>query len=63
MTYKISVIFGKDEISKFYRGEYFSELEKEINIKEFLFNTIEEQEAFCKGIQEGVGWCEIYIDN
>ncbi len=32
-----------------------------MNVKQYEFDTIEELQAFIKGLNEAVGWLEIYI--
>ena len=59
--YTIKIIFGKEEINKFLSDIPFSEYEKIINEKEYLFENQIELDAFLKGINEAVGWSEFYI--
>lgn len=63
MKYTLKVVFGKEQISKIYNNEPFSQEELDNNIKEYSFNSIEEKDAFIKGINEAVGWTECYIYN
>ena len=55
MKYKLFVLFGKDKCQIFENDEIqkFSEIKDEINIYEF--NTLEELEAFRKGVDEAIG--------
>lgn len=62
MKYSVKVIFGKDQVKKFYNDDLFSKEEEQLYVKEFDFNTEAEKGAFCKGIEEAVGWMECYID-
>lgn len=60
MKYVIKIIFGKEQVNKFLSDVHFSDEEKSINVKEYHFETKDELVAFQKGINEGVGWNEIY---
>ena len=60
MKYSTKIIFGKEEINKYLNDIPFSELEKEIHTKEYHFDSKEELDAFVKGINESVGWNEVY---
>lgn len=55
MKYKLFILFGKDKCQIFENDEVrrFSEIKDEINIYEF--NTLEELEAFRKGVDEATG--------
>ena len=55
MKYSTEIIFGKEEITKYMGDIPFSESEKEINLKEYHFDSKEELDAFIKGINESVG--------
>lgn len=61
MNYSLKIIFGKEEISKFLNDKPLTFEEKEINEKIYNFRTLEEKLAFCKGVNETVGWTESYI--
>lgn len=61
MKYSVKIIFGKEQVNKFYNSESFTVKEKQSNIKEYFFNTEEEKKAFCSGINEAVGWIECCI--
>lgn len=58
--YSITVIFGKDAVNKYNRGDAFSELEKLVNSKQYYFETEMELNAFIKGIEETVGWLDVH---
>lgn len=60
LEYSITVIFGKDAISKHNNGEAFCELEKQVNRKQYYFETEKELIAFVRGIEETVGWLDVY---
>ena len=61
MKYSVKVIFGKDQVEKFYNDDLFSKEEEQLYVKEFDFSTEAEKVTFCKGIEEAVGWIECYI--
>jgi hypothetical protein len=55
MKYRACILFGKDKV-KIFKGdlvEKFDDLKDQINIYEF--NTLEEMEAFKKGVDEAIG--------
>jgi hypothetical protein len=55
MKYKTFILFGKDKV-KIFKGdlvEQFDDIKDQINIYEF--NTLEEMEAFKKGVDEAIG--------
>jgi len=58
MSYTVKIIFGKEQVNKFYSDEPLTEYEKENNVKVYHFNSESEKQAFCKGINEAVGWVE-----
>jgi hypothetical protein len=55
------IVFGKEQVMKAHNGESFSQEELEMNVKEFVFDTIEERQAFVKGVFEAIGWTECFI--
>lgn len=55
------IIFGKEQVVKAHNGESFSQEELEMNVKEFVFDTIEEKQAFVKGVFEAIGWTGCFI--
>lgn len=61
MDYKLQIIFGKNEVDKYFAGKPLSQFEKRINSKVYRFVSEEEKNAFVKGIQEAVGWTEYFI--
>lgn len=61
MSYEIQILFGKNEIAKYQLGEELTELEKEINLKSFLFEEKNEVKVFLKGVNEGIGWTEYCV--
>lgn len=58
MKQSVKIIFGKEQVNKYYNEEPFTADEKQINVKEFYFRTEAEKNAFCKGVSESVGWTE-----
>lgn len=55
MKYRTFILFGKDRV-KIFKGdlvEQFDDIKDQINIYEF--NTLEEMEAFKKGVDEAIG--------
>lgn len=64
MKYTTKIIFGKEQVNRHLAGIELSKDEKEINLKEFSFESKLELDAFLKGLYEGVGWLELHqIDN
>lgn len=61
MKHSIKIIFGKEQVNKFLSDIPFSEEEKNINEKEYYFETQLELDAFLKGVNETIGWLECYI--
>jgi hypothetical protein len=61
MAYSVEIIFGKNEVKKYHRGETFTGYENLINRKRFLFETLAERNAFYKGLSESNGWIEFEI--
>lgn len=61
MGYSVEIIFGKDEVKKYHRGETFIGYENLINRKRFEFETLAERNAFYKGLAESNGWIEFEI--
>jgi hypothetical protein len=63
MSYHTKIVFGKEQIIKFYNKEPFNDLEKSINLKNFTFDTRAERSAFYKGIAESTGRLEFEVIN
>ncbi len=61
MAYSVEIIFGKNEVKKYHRGETFTGYENLINRKRFSFETLAERNAFYKGLSESNGWIEFEI--
>lgn len=61
MGYQVEIIFGKDEVKKYNRGETFTDYENLINRKRYEFETLNERNAFYKGLAESNGWIEFEI--
>ena len=60
MSYYLKLLFGKKEIDKYNSDIELTMLEKEINLKEYIFSYKEETIAFLKGVSEAIGWTEYY---
>lgn len=61
MTHTLKIIFGKEQVLKAYNKESFTKEEEKLNIKEYKFESIEEKDAFIKGLNEAIGWTEFCI--
>lgn len=61
MKHSVLIIFGKEQVNKFLSNVPFSKEEKNINEKEYHFETKAELDAFLKGVNVTVGWLECYI--
>jgi hypothetical protein len=55
MKYKVFILFGADKVKVFKSDlvEQFDDIKDQINIYEF--NTLEEVEAFKRGVDEAIG--------
>ena len=52
--FKVNVLFGSDAVSRFFGDEPVTDgmlVKRE-------FNTEDELKAYCKGLQDGDGWCD-----
>jgi len=63
MSYHTKIVFGKEQVRKFYNKELFNDLEKSINLKKITFDTRAERSAFYKGIAESTGRLEFEVIN
>ena len=63
MSYTVEIIFGKEQIRKHNLNEPLTDFEKLINLKKFEFETLNERNAFYKGLSESNGWIEFEIIN
>lgn len=61
MGYHTKIIFGKDEVRKYHNGEDFTDDEKNINLKNYTFETDAERDTFYEGINEAMGWFEYEV--
>ncbi len=61
MKYTVKIVFGKEQVNKIFNNEKLNNEELKINTKEFSFETDIEKIAFCKGIEEAIGWTEYVI--
>ncbi|RTY85690.1 hypothetical protein [Flavobacterium sp. RSP15] len=63
MSYHTKIIFGKDHVRKYHNNEEFSDFEKSINFKKYVFETKAERNAFYKGVVESMGRLEFEVIN
>lgn len=63
MSYHTKIIFGKDQVKKYHYKEEFSDFEKSINFKKYIFDTKAERNAFYKGVAESMGRLEFEVIN
>ena len=63
MSYHTKIIFGKDQVRKYHNNEEFSDFEKSINFKKYIFDTKAERNAFYKGVAESMGRLEFEVIN
>jgi hypothetical protein len=61
MKHTLRVIFGKEQVDKIHNNEVLSDEEVKLNVKEYQFEIETEKRAFIKGLNEAVGWTELYI--
>jgi hypothetical protein len=61
MKHTIKIIFGKEQVDKFIANIPLTKDEKEINLKEYSFDSEAEMLAFKKGVNEAIGWVECYF--
>lgn len=61
--HKVSIIFGKEQVNKTLNGIKLSKKERALFMKDYSFNSKSEITAFCKGIDEAIGWQECYLVN
>ncbi len=61
MKHSFKVIFGKEQVLKFFNNESLSSEEIDLNTKEYHFNTAEEKIAFINGLHSAIGWVEFCI--
>ncbi len=61
MKFITEIIFGKEQIAKYYNNQSFDDFEKIINVKKYTFETQAERNAFYKGMSETIGWLEFNV--
>ncbi len=61
MKHRVVIVFGKDASNKVLLDVPLTFDERKQYEKEYFFITKDEKEAFCKGIEEAVGWMDYYI--
>jgi hypothetical protein len=57
----VTVVFGKESVQKVLNNLPLNANEMEQYQKSYTFETEKEAEAFAKGINEAVGWQEVYV--
>jgi len=58
----LTITYGKEQVSKRHNGQKLSADEKNQFVKTYYFETEKEIQAFVKGIEEAVGWQEVYFE-
>ena len=61
MKYTVKIIYGEEQVEKYYNDEPLNYDEIISFVKEYSFNTEIEKNAFCKGLSEAVGWLECCV--
>lgn len=61
MSHKIIVVFGQEQVNKIFEGAIFTNEEKEQFVKRFDFETLQEKEAFIKGMETASGWIDYFV--
>jgi hypothetical protein len=61
MSYQVEIIFGKEEVRKYNLSETFTDYENLINRKKYEFETLNERNAFYRGLSESNGWKQFKI--
>jgi hypothetical protein len=61
MISTVKIVFGKEQVNKVISNIELTDVEKAVHEKEYKFETKAELDAFCKGIEEAIGWNEYYI--
>lgn len=63
MGNRITVIYGTEQVEKIAKGQPLALYQIKQFVKTYDFQTSAEAKAFESGIQEAVGWMEVYILN
>ncbi len=58
----LTITYGKEQVSKRHNGQILTQEEEAQFVKTYNFSTEKEAQAFIKGIEEAVGWQEVYIE-
>ena len=61
MKHTIKIIFGQEQVNKYYNGIELTLIEVKDYMKEYSFDTKEELDAFCYGMDEASGWIKFCI--
>ena len=57
---KLALLFGKEEINYYLFNNILTTDMRSLNLKVYTFDSKIERLAFMKGIDEGIGWQEVY---
>lgn len=63
MSYTVEILFGKEQIIKYHNGKTLNDYEKLVYRKKYDFASLQERDAFYKGLSEADGWIEFEIIN
>ena len=58
---ELKVVFGKEQVQKMLNHIPLSKEDLELNFKVYSFNTEEEAIAFENGLNEAIGWLEVFV--
>lgn len=61
MSNLVKVVFGKDQVLKLEAGKQLTEEETKDFVKQYLFESEEEKQAFLMGLEASNGWQEYEI--
>ena len=61
MKHTVQVVFGKEQVKKWFAGESLAADDKALYVKEYQFESEKEKQAFIHGLNEAVGFVEFCI--
>lgn len=61
MEYSVEIIFGKEQVIKYRQGQNLTDYENLVNKKLYKFKSLNERNAFYKGLSEADGWITFEI--
>lgn len=61
MKYKLTVLFGQEQVRKLVEQRIIQTEEKEQYLKTFKFETAKEKDAFIRGMEASSGWLDYFI--